>query len=212
MTANSKLCFTFACVSEETKYYILYKPFEILSQFSDEGNKKGLGSILDVETDVYPVGRLDADSEGLLLLTNDKSLNHRILDPKYQHERTYYVQVEGDATEGHLNKLNEPMILNIKGKKHWAQGQQARVIEEPTLPERTPPIRFRKNVPTTWLEVKLKEGKNRQVRRMTAAAGLPALRLVRWGIENLSIEGYTSGQIESVTIEEILSGVFGAGR
>ena len=194
---------------EKHKYYILYKPFEILSQFSDEGKKHGLGSILQVEKDVYPVGRLDSDSEGLLLITNDKSLNHRILNPKYNHERTYFVQVEGAATNEQVNKLNSPMILNLKGKKHWAQGQQARIIDEPTLPERTPPIRFRKNVPTTWLEVKLKEGKNRQVRRMTASVGLPALRLVRWSIEGLTIEKMESGEIKSIELEQVLSGIFG---
>jgi len=194
---------------EEHKYYILYKPFEILSQFSDEGKKHGLGSILQVEKDVYPVGRLDSDSEGLLLITNDKSLNHRILNPKYNHERTYFVQVEGAATDEQVNKLNSPMILNLKGKKHWTQGQQARMIDEPTLPERTPPIRYRKNVPTSWLEIKLKEGKNRQVRRMTAAVGLPALRLVRWSIEGLTIERMESGEIKSIELEQVLSGIFG---
>ena len=197
---------------EDHKYYLLYKPFEILSQFSDEGNKKGLGSILEVESDVYPVGRLDSDSEGLLLITNDKSLNNRILDPKWQHERKYCVQVEGAATEEQIKKLNSPMIINLKGKKHWAQGQQIRIIEEPTLPERTPPIRFRKNVPTTWLEVILKEGKNRQVRRMTAAAGLPALRLVRWSIEGLDIEGLDSGEIKTISLEDVLSGIFSVKR
>ena len=194
---------------ENHKYYILYKPFEILSQFSDEGKKHGLGSILQVEKDVYPVGRLDSDSEGLLLITNDKSINHRILDPKYKHERTYFVQVEGAATDEQIKKLNSPMILNLKGKKHWVQGQQARIIDEPTLPERTPPIRFRKNIPTTWLEVKLKEGKNRQVRRMTASVGLPALRLVRWSIEGLTIEKMESGEIKSIELEQVLSGIFG---
>jgi len=194
---------------EKHKYYILYKPFEILSQFSDEGKKHGLGSILQVEKDVYPVGRLDSDSEGLLLITNDKSLNHRILNPKYNHERTYFVQVEGAATNEQVNKLNSPMILNLKGKKHWAQGQQARMIDEPTLPERTPPIRYRKNVPTTWLEIKLKEGKNRQVRRMTATVGLPTLRLVRWSIEGLTIERMESGEIKSIELEQVLSGIFG---
>ena len=194
---------------ENHKYYILYKPFEILSQFSDEGKKHGLGSIIQVEKDVYPVGRLDSDSEGLLLITNDKSINHRILDPKYKHERTYFVQVEGAATDEQIKKLNSPMILNLKGKKHWAQGQQARIIDEPTLPERTPPIRFRKNIPTTWLEVKLKEGKNRQVRRMTASVGLPALRLVRWSIEGLTIEKMESGEIKSIGLEQVLSGIFG---
>lgn len=197
---------------EDHKYYALYKPFEILSQFSDEGNKKGLGSILKVEDDVYPVGRLDADSEGLLLITNDKSLNNRILDPKWQHERKYFVQVEGAATEEQVKKLNSPMIINLKGKKHWCQGQQVRMIDEPTLPERNPPIRFRKNVPTTWLEVILKEGKNRQVRRMTAAAGLPALRLVRWSLEGLSIEGFASGEIKSIALEDVLSGIFSVKR
>ena len=194
---------------ENYKYYILYKPFEILSQFSDEGKKHGLSSILQVEKDVYPVGRLDSDSEGLLLITNDKSLNHRILDPKYKHERMYFVQVEGSATDEQIKKLNSPMILNLKGKKHWAQGQQVRIIDEPDLPKRTPPIRFRKNVPTTWLEVKLKEGKNRQVRRMTASVGLPALRLVRWSIEGLTIEKMESGEIKSIELEQVLSGIFG---
>lgn len=159
--------------------YMLHKPFGVLSQHSDEGQKRGWGSLgLPFPSDVYSIGRLDADSEGLLLFTNNNRLKTRLLDPKEAHARTYHVQVEGEVSEDQLSRLRAPMELRIKGKSFTTRGCEARVID-PSWPPRTPPIRVRKTVPDSWLELTLYEGKNRQVRRMTAAVGLPTLRLIR---------------------------------
>lgn len=170
---------------------MLNKPFGLLSQFSDEGHKRGLGSLkLPWGKDIYSVGRLDADSEGLLLLTNNNRLKTQLLDPDRGHERTYHVQVEGMPTEAQLQELRAPLQLRIKGKSFRTRGAKAQVIS-PEWPDRIPPIRVRKTVPDAWLALTLTEGKNRQVRRMTAAVGLPTLRLIRvsmgpWKLDNLA--------------------------
>lgn len=175
----------------DLKLYMLNKPFGLLSQFSDEGHKRGLGSLkLPWGKDIYSVGRLDADSEGLLLLTNNNRLKTQLLDPDRGHERTYHVQVEGMPTEAQLQELRSPLQLRIKGKSFRTRGARAQVIS-PEWPDRIPPIRVRKTVPDAWLELTLTEGKNRQVRRMTAAVGLPTLRLIRvamgpWKLDNLA--------------------------
>lgn len=180
------------------RYYRLYKPFEILSQFSDEGNKKGLGSFLTLPTDVYPVGRLDSDSEGLLLLTNDRRVNLRLLSPENAHWRSYLVQVEGSIDQEAVNRLERPMRLKHKKSAYFTLPAKAEIIEEPALPDRNPPIRFRMNIPTSWIRLQLREGKNRQVRKMTAAVGFPTLRLVRESIEDLGITGLQPGDIEEL--------------
>ncbi len=175
----------------DLKLYMLNKPFGLLSQFSDEGHKRGLGSLkLPWGKDIYSVGRLDADSEGLLLLTNNNRLKTQLLDPDRGHERTYHVQVEGMPTEAQLQELRAPLQLRIKGKSFRTRGAKAQVIS-PEWPDRIPPIRVRKTVPDAWLALTLTEGKNRQVRRMTAAVGLPTLRLIRvsmgpWKLDNLA--------------------------
>ena len=175
----------------DLKLYMLNKPFGLLSQFSDEGHKRGLGSLkLPWGKDIYSVGRLDADSEGLLLLTNNNRLKTQLLDPDRGHERTYHVQVEGMPTDAQLQELRAPLQLRIKGKSFRTRGAKAQVIS-PEWPDRVPPIRVRKTVPDAWLELTLTEGKNRQVRRMTAAVGLPTLRLIRvamgpWKLDNLA--------------------------
>ena len=175
----------------DLKLYMLNKPFGLLSQFSDEGHKRGLGSLkLPWGKDIYSVGRLDADSEGLLLLTNNNRLKTQLLDPDRGHERTYHVQVEGLPTEAQLQELRTPLQLRIKGKSFRTRGAKAQVIS-PEWPDRIPPIRVRKTVPDAWLALTLTEGKNRQVRRMTAAVGLPTLRLIRvsmgpWKLDNLA--------------------------
>lgn len=172
-------------------YYIIYKPYGMLSQFSREAPAQV--TLADLATsfpkDVYPVGRLDADSEGLLLLTNDKSLNARLLDPAKGHPRTYRVQVEGEPTEEALDVLRRGIRIRIDGKEMVARPARVHRLETPPdLPERVPPVRFRKTVPDCWLEMTLTEGKNRQVRRMCAAAGFPVLRLVRVAIGGLHLE------------------------
>lgn len=190
-------------------YFALYKPFEVLTQFSSEGNKKTLKDIIDVPTDVYPVGRLDYDSEGLLLLTNDKGVNAALLQPSTRREKSYLVQLEGEITPDAISKLEKGVDISINSKIHHTL--PAKVIslsKAPALPERNPPIRFRKNIPTSWISLSISEGKNRQVRKMTAAVGFPTLRLVRYSIGGLNIEGWHPGELRSFTREEFYKLVF----
>jgi 23S rRNA pseudouridine2457 synthase len=177
----------------------------MLSQFSPEGDRQTLAALGNFDKDVYPVGRLDADSEGLLLLTNDKAMNAALLNPNEKHYRTYYAQVEGEITHDALEKLESGVELKIKGKTHFTAPAQAVKMIDPTLPLRSPPIRFRKNTPTSWLELRITEGKNRQVRRMTAAVGLPTLRLVRWAIEDLTLASFEAGEVREFQKNEIVN-------
>lgn len=160
------------------KTILFYKPYDVLCQFTDRDSttlRKTLKDYIDVPN-VYPVGRLDRDSEGLLLLTDNGQLQHRLAHRKYAHPRTYWVQVEKVPTPEALQNLKQ----GIKIKDYLTRPAQVKILEpEPKLPERNPPIRFRKTVPTCWLEITLTEGRNRQVRRMTAGVGYPTLRLVR---------------------------------
>ena len=144
-------------------HYLIYKPFGMLSQFSPEGNKVTLADLPHTfRRDVYPVGRLDADSEGLLLLTSDKSVNHRLLDPRFAHQRTYYVQVDGDITDEAIRQLTDGVMITVDRKPHRTMPAVARRLDaEPDLPARNPPIRFRANIPTSWIALTLTEGKNR---------------------------------------------------
>jgi len=180
----------------------------MLSQFSREGEQPTLADLdFEFSKDIYPVGRLDADSEGLLLLTNDNYLKTKLLEPKYRHERTYYVQVEGIITKDACALLEEGVRISISGKQYLTLPARAIPINEPVLPERNPPIRFRKNIPDSWLAITLHEGKNRQVRRMTAAVGFPTLRLVRWSIGKISLadkkENFPNpGDVWEVTAKE----------
>jgi 23S rRNA pseudouridine2457 synthase len=167
------------------QYYFVYKPYGMLSQFTPE--QEGQITLADLDfsfpSDAYPVGRLDSDSEGLLLITNDKSLNSKLLNPKNHNPKTYLAQVEGIPSEADLDKLRKGVVISINGQPYKTRPAQLRLLtEEPDLPPRNPPIRVRKSVPDSWLEMMLTEGKNRQVRRMGAAAGYPVLRLVRIAI------------------------------
>jgi 23S rRNA pseudouridine2457 synthase len=183
--------------------FALNKPFGFLSQFSDEGNRQGLGALgLGLSRDVYPIGRLDADSEGLLLLSDEREMNGRLLDPRRPHWRTYWVQVEGAPTPEQLKQLSAPMELRIQGQIRRTLPARARLCSQlPALPERNPPIRYRASIPTAWVELGLQEGKNRQVRRMTAAVGLPTLRLIRvaWGNLQLLELGLAPGEVRALT-------------
>jgi 23S rRNA pseudouridine2457 synthase len=159
------------------------KPYGVVSQFTSREGKRTLAEFIKVKG-VYPIGRLDEDSEGLLLLTDDGALQHRLSDPKHEHPKTYLAQVERIPDEAALEMLRCGVL--IQGYK--TKPAKVRLLDiEPQLPLRDPPIRFRKSVPTTWLEITLTEGKNRQVRRMTAAAGHPTLRLVRMAVAGITI-------------------------
>lgn len=192
------------------RYFIIYKPFQVLSQFSTVEGKQTLKDYFRVPSDVYPVGRLDYDSEGLLLLTNDASLNHRLLNPKFKHEREYWVQVEGNITPDDIHQLQAGVTITIDGKPfRTAPGKAGIFKEEPRLPERNPPIRFRKNIPAPWIWLILTEGKNRQVRKMTAAAGHPTLRLLRYRIAQITIDQLMPGEQRELGKDEIYSLLFG---
>ena len=190
------------------RYFLIYKPYLMLSQFSREGDKQTLADLaFDFPTDVYPVGRLDADSEGLLLLTNDKQLNHRLLNPKFRHNRTYYVQVDGALTPEAAGQLSVGVTITIDGKPYRTLPANAQILPEPDLPARNPPIRYRANIPTSWLSISLHEGKNRQVRKMTAAVGFPTLRLVRWSIETLTADEMHPGDVRELSRADVMRGL-----
>jgi len=190
-------------------YYLFYKPFQVLCTFTSTEGKSCLANYLQVYKDVYPIGRLDYDSEGLLLLTNDRSLNHRLLDPSFQHNRTYWVQVEGYITDIAIQQLETGVAIRVDGKVYTTLPAQAQRIPVPHwLPERNPPIRFRKNVPTSWISLSLTEGKNRQVRKMTAAVGFPTLRLVRFSIERIELTNLLPGQLLEVSRNTFLQKLF----
>ncbi len=181
------------------RYYILYKPFGTICQFSPEGNHPTLADLgYAFPTDVYPVGRLDTDSEGLLILTNDKKLNALLLHPSKRHARTYWVQVEGQITSQALQQLAQGVTFSLNGKPYHTLPAQAQAIEAREIPERNPPVRFRKTVPDSWLALTLFEGKNRQVRRMTAQTGFPTLRLIRHSIEKLDRGALQPGEVQEI--------------
>ncbi len=177
---------------------LLNKPFGVLSQFSGDGTHQTLSDFVDVPN-VYPAGRLDRDSEGLLLLTNDGALQARIADPRHKLPKTYWAQVEGAPSEKALAQLRAGVLLN----DGLTRPAEATLLPEPTLWPRDPPIRVRAQIPTHWIALTLREGRNRQVRRMTAAVGLPTLRLVRvqigpWCLDNLPPGSWRDGDLPRV--------------
>jgi len=179
------------------RYILFYKPFGVLCQFS--GERPTLKDYIPIPG-VYAAGRLDRDSEGLVLLTNDGELQHLLTDPKFSHPRTYWVQVEEVAGEKELQDLRSGVVI----QGYRTRSAQVRKLEnDPDLPQRNPPIRFRKNVPTCWLEISLTEGRNRQVRRMTAAVGHPTLRLVRAAIGDLRLNALQPGQWRDLSPREV---------
>ncbi|GGF19201.1 pseudouridine synthase [Hymenobacter cavernae] len=181
------------------RYVLVNKPFEVLTQFTDENGRTTLKEFVPVPG-IYPVGRLDFDSEGLVLLTDDKPLQHRLADPRFKVPKTYLVQVEGEPTEEALEKLRR----GVQIKDGFTTPAQVELLAEvPALWERSKPIRFRANIPTSWVSITISQGMNRQVRKMTAAVGFPTLRLVRSQIAHLGLENLAPGQWRELTAEEV---------
>ncbi|PHS23791.1 MAG: pseudouridine synthase [Methylophaga sp.] len=185
-----------------TKLIIFNKPYDVLTQFTGKSGQKTLKDFVNVAK-VYPAGRLDRDSEGLVLLTDSGVLQHKISDPKHKLDKTYWVQVENIPNEEKLEKLR----LGIKLKDGTTRPAQAKLIATPDIWPRIPPIRQRKAIPTQWIELKITEGKNRQVRRMTAAIGHPTLRLIRYAIGDWTIDNLESGKWLEVVAADLNSGM-----
>lgn len=177
------------------KLILFNKPFRVMSQFSESGDKTTLAQFIDIP-DVYPAGRLDYDSEGLLLLTDDGVLQHRIAHPSEKRSKTYWVQVEGAPNTKAIEQLSHGVSLN-DGPTLPAQ---VKLIDEPNLWPRNPPIRVRQSIPTHWLEIAISEGRNRQIRRMTAAVGLPTLRLIRVAIGEWTLDGLEPGAYRRIEV------------
>ncbi|VAW96048.1 Ribosomal large subunit pseudouridine synthase E [hydrothermal vent metagenome] len=182
-----------------TDLYLFNKPFGVISQFTELDGAASLANFISVPN-IYPAGRLDKDSEGLLLLTNNGSLQHKISNPRNKMEKTYWAQVEGIPDQKAIDQLKQ----GIKLKDGLTLPAKARLIDEndilTQLWPRTPPIRYRAKIPTSWIELKIKQGKNRQVRRMTAAVGFPTLRLIRYSIGNWSVDKIRPGHYKHITV------------
>ena len=181
---------------------LFHKPYGVLSQFTSGGAYKTLKAFIPVG-DVYPVGRLDRDSEGLLLLTDDGRLQHRLSDPRYEHPKTYWVQVEREPSSEALGRLAGG--IEIQGYR--TKPAIVRLLEDEPSPlaPREPPIRFRKSVPAAWLELTISEGRNRQIRHMTAAIGHPTLRLIRVAIGVLRLDGLAPGEWRELSGKELVA-------
>jgi 23S rRNA pseudouridine2457 synthase len=181
-----------------SRLILFNKPYGVLSQFTDRGSggaRATLSDHIDIPN-VYPAGRLDRDSEGLLLLTDDGRLQARISEPKFKIPKTYLVQIEGDIDDAALGHLHKGVPL----KDGLTLPAEAKRIDDPQLWPRDPPVRFRKSVPDGWIKLTIREGRNRQVRRMTAAVGFPTLRLVRWSIGDWAIEGLAPGEWREIEV------------
>ena len=191
------------------EYYLIYKPYQVLSQFTSTDGKLCLKDILNVPKDVYPVGRLDYDSEGLLLLTNDTSINHQLLHPKFAHARTYWVQVDGLITNDAIETLSKGVTISVDGKTYATKKAVLKILpDDLVIPERNPPIRVRKSIPTSWVSIQLTEGKNRQVRKMFASVGFPVVRLIRSQIGQFSIAQMQPANCLSLSFEEVQNALF----
>lgn len=179
-----------------SKILLFNKPFQVLTQFTSDDGKATLADYID-QPGFYAAGRLDYDSEGLLILTDEGPVQHYLANPKFKMEKTYWAQVEGAVTEEALSALRKGVEL----KDGMTRPAKAQLINEPEIWERIPPIRERKNIPTTWIELKITEGKNRQVRRMTAAVGFPTLRLIRYAIGEWTIDQLQPGESQLLDVQ-----------
>lgn len=189
------------------RYYVISKPYGYLSQFTKEvPDHKVLSDLFKFPKDIYPVGRLDRDSEGLLLLTNDKRMNKDLLDPNSKKKKTYWVQVEGIPSNSDLDTLrNGRLSIRVNKKDHKCAPAKLRLLGDTVeMPDRNPSIRERENIPTYWVQIELTEGKNRQVRKMFAKIGFPVLRLIRVKIGGIAIEGMQIGDVRELTKIEAL--------
>lgn len=189
----------------KNRYYAIFKPYEMLSQFTGDENASVLGDLHKFPIDVYPIGRLDKTSEGLLLLTNDNNFKNRVLDPVNKLPKTYYVQVDHDITPEACKELAAGTIsIKHNGKQHRVAPAQCVKIKPPELSERSVPIWFRKDILISWIALTLREGKNRQVRKMTAAVGFPTLRLVRYSIGEFNLGDMKPGEVVEIHPTEVI--------
>lgn len=185
------------------RYFLLNKPYGVLCQFTGEEGDQLLGHLFPFPQDVYSVGRLDKDSEGLLLLTNDNDFKNKLLDPSQKKMKVYLVQVEGVITPEAISKLESGTILiNHNGKKHKVDKATCKKVGSLDIWERLPPIRFRSSIPTSWMELGITEGKNRQVRKMTAAVGYPTLRLIRIRMGNYTLGDLKPGEVQEFFLKK----------
>lgn len=184
-------------------YYIIYKPYKMISQFTSSHKKKCLDQLdFRFQKDVYPLGRLDENSEGLLILTNDKSLNHKLLKPEFEHKRVYLVQLQGFITSQALKQLESGITIALDSGPYLTKPCKVKQVKKPeNLPPRGHPISDR--LPTSWIELTLTEGKYHQVRKMTAGAGFPCLRLIRIAIEGIRLEQMQPGEVRELKREAV---------